>query len=155
MTVNDCLVNFRGALRSLLPFAERAAVTWRQEDAYDVWDEIAASVFRGLVQEPLRWEMPESERERFELPPYDLLLEQYTTPTSLELEINDRAGRRIFNALRTQREPFDLCECRVVDEVGVPTSAELEWHPLESVRFLLRHRMEDGRILRLDGRCGT
>ncbi len=150
MIVGDVLVNFRSALRALVPCAVRAGIGWRREDAYDEWDDMVTSVFKGLVHEPLRWALPESERERFELPPYDLLLERYTTPTVVEVMLEGSEGMRIFHALGTRGEPFDVCECRALDENGVPTSSELESHPLQSDRFRLRHRTEDDRIILLD-----
>src|SRR5262245_47287342 len=102
MTVNDAIENLRSALRALVPFVERAGIGWRREDAYDEWDEIVASVFKGLVHEPLRWTLPESERERFDLPPYDLLLDRYATRTVIEVTASGSAGLRILHALGTK-----------------------------------------------------
>ncbi len=151
MTVDEVIENFRSALRALVPCAERARIGWRREDAYDDWDEIAASLFKGLVSEPLRWALPEPERERFALPAYDLLVERYVTPTMIEVALTGTDGLRILHALGTQREPFDVCECRIIDGNGIPLSKEIESHSLESVHFRLRHRGENGRILVLDG----
>ncbi len=149
MTVGGAFRNFRSALGELVPYAERAAIGWRREDAYDEWDEIASSLYKGLVQEPLRWQLPESERESFELPPYDLLLKRYTTHSVVEVVVPGATGTRIFHAFATRHTPFDICECRLIEETGIPIRPELEELPFESVGFRLLRRSEEGWIVLL------
>ena len=76
MTVDEVLLNFREALNAMVPMAERAGIGWRRIDAYDQWDNIAASLFSGLVEAPLSHLFVEAERERFALPAYDLLVSE-------------------------------------------------------------------------------
>lgn len=95
MVVDEVLSNFRAALTALVPMAEHAGIGWRRIDAYDQWDAIVGSLFAGLVEEPLRYMFPESERGRFCLPVYDLLVERYESSAIIEVLL---AGDRRFRA---------------------------------------------------------
>lgn len=53
MTLDEGLMSFRGAPRSLVPIAERAG-GWRRLGVYDEWDDLPKSVVGGLAEEPLR-----------------------------------------------------------------------------------------------------
>lgn len=151
MTAAHVLADFRSALLALVPIAERAGIGWRRDVAYDEWDSVASSLFKAFVEEPIRWALPEAERSRFSLPPYDLLLERYETTAVIEVLVPGTPGRRIFHALGTRLVPFGICECRAVDCEGVPLSNEIEAYPLEVVHLRVVHRTEDGRVLVLGG----
>ena len=60
MTVTSVLLNFRDSLRVLLPMVERVDIPWRRGDAYDEWDAITSVLFNKLVQEVLRWHLPDN-----------------------------------------------------------------------------------------------
>lgn len=119
-------------------------------DAYDEWDHVAQALYACLVSEPIRWALPVAERDRFALPPYDLLLERYAMPTRIEVVVPGKSGLRIFHALTTRDEAFDQCQCRLIDNDGFPASHDTESHPVEAVRFRARHQTEDGRIVLIE-----
>jgi hypothetical protein len=54
-TVTELLGLFREALLALVPIAERAKISWRDGEAYDDWDAIAAALFNNLVVRGLRY----------------------------------------------------------------------------------------------------
>lgn len=139
MTVTDIILNFRSALLGIIPFVERVGIPWKRIDAYDEWDNIAAALYQALVVEPLRFSLHEEEQYKFNLPVYDLLLQDYTNSSIIEVlpPYSDRKIK-IFHALGTSRSPFDLVEWRAVGPTGFPESELLETTPLKGARFALR-----------------
>lgn len=43
------LGEFRQCLTTVIPYLERAHVPWKNEAAYDEWDDIASAIYRALV----------------------------------------------------------------------------------------------------------
>ncbi len=151
MTVDDVLLNFREALAALVPMAERAGIGWRRVDAYDQWDNIAGSLFSGLVEEPLRQLVPDAERERFALPAYDLLVEKCESSAMIEVLLSGDSRARLFHAFETRDMPFDTCESRLIEADSGAFLGEIERHSLDQVHFRVSYRAEDGRLLRAHG----
>ena len=139
MTVDELIANFRQALRALVPSVERAGIPWRRPDAYDEWDSLAAATYDALVAKPLRWSLPEPGQATFRLPKYDLLLESYAGLSVIEVGPPGGERLRVFHALGTKDEPFDLVEWRSVSIDGSPLSKTLETSPLAQTHFVLRH----------------
>ena len=44
-SVVELLSAFRGALIALVPIMDQVGIKWRDEDAYDDWDDIAATLY--------------------------------------------------------------------------------------------------------------
>jgi hypothetical protein len=151
MTVDEVLLNFREALTALIPMAERAGIGWRRIDAYDQWDNIAASLFSGLVEAPLSQLFPEAERERFALPAYDLLVERCESSAVLEVLLPGERRIRLFHAFETRDAPFDTCESRLIDPDTRAFLGEVEHHHWDQVHFRVSYRADDGRLLRAVG----
>lgn len=139
MTVTELVENFRSALLCLLPSVERVGLAWKRPDAYDDWDNLSEAVYQALIVEPLRSSLPATERERFSLPRYDLLLPSYAGKSIIEVLPPRSDGTiRVFHALGTATAPFDVVEWRPVGVTGTPKSDELETTPFEGARFELR-----------------
>jgi hypothetical protein len=151
MTVDEILFNFRAALAALVPMAERAGIGWRRRDAYDQWDNIAGSLFSGLVEEPLRQLFPASERERFALPAYDLLVERCESPAVVEVLVLGDPRARLFHAFETEDTPFDTCESRLMAPGAGLGLGEIERHRLDHVHFRVCYRADDGAVLHAGG----
>ncbi|SRR5579883_528682 len=49
ITVTDLVDTFRTALLSLVPFAERLRIPWRDGESYDDWDAVAEVLWRSFV----------------------------------------------------------------------------------------------------------
>jgi hypothetical protein len=139
MTVTTILINFRSALLAVIPMVERLGIAWKRPEAYDEWDAIASVLFEKLVIEALRWSLPPDEREKFQLPRYDLLLPSYAGLGSLEV-VHPLlgAGRWVFHAFGTEREPLDVIEVRPLSDSGESVSERYETCPVEGASFRLR-----------------
>jgi hypothetical protein len=139
MTITELVMNFRDGLLGLVPCFEHVRIPWKRPEAYDEWDNCAAAIFQALVVEPLRSALPETEREGFGLPEYDMLLSTYAGLRVIEV-MPARLDRtiRVFHAFGTASRPFDLVEVRNVSQDGLPQSDALETVLLENARFAMR-----------------
>ena len=115
--MGEVILNFRAALRAVIPMVEKAGVPWKRPDAYDEWDSVATALFESLVVAALRWSLPEDEQEDFELPEYDLLRSSYQGLSAVEVE---------------------TVEVRHLSADGEPIGDVLRECPVEGVQFSLR-----------------
>lgn len=143
MTITAVLLNFRAALLGLLPMVERVGIPWQRANAYDEWDAITSVLFRKLVQEVLRWHLPEDKQADFQLPEYDLLLPTYAGLSMLEVAHPSlQPGRWLFHAFGTDNDPFDVVEVCSLSADGSPTSEKLKTCPIDGAVFSLRSHPE-------------
>ena len=137
MRVTDVLLNFRSALLAVIPYAERFGIPWRRPDAYDEWDAIASVLFSSLVVRVLRCILPESRREEFSLPSYDLLVPHYARYRIQVVNPALPSGIWVFHAFGTSGEALDVVEVREIDEKGKPLSERLAMCPVSGSVFQL------------------
>jgi hypothetical protein len=151
MTITELIANFRGALLGLVPSVERVGMPWRRPDAYDDWDEMVTAIYNGLVVEPIRWGLSEIDPEAFRIADYDMLLPSYAGVSVIEVLPLDPTGNlRVFHALGTTREPFDMVEWRSVSFEGIPQSEALAMSPADEIELRLRFVGPGGTISLLD-----
>ncbi len=118
---------------------QRMDIPWRRGDAYDEWDAITSVLFNKLVQEVLRWHLPEDNQADFDLPEYDLLLSTYAGLATLEVvHPSLHPGRWVFHAFGTDSDPFDVVEVRFLSADGLPASEGLKTCPVEGAMFFLK-----------------
>lgn len=151
MKITALISNFRAGLIGLLPSIVRVGIPWKRPDAYDDWDELTSSLYKLLVVDVVRWAVPMAEQEGFRLPDYDLLLPTYDGLSLIEVLPSAPAGTlRIFHALGTIREPFDIVEWRSISLGGIPQSEALGTSPADEVELRLRLVGPGGTISLLD-----
>lgn len=151
MRVTALIGNFRAGLMGLLPSVERVGIPWKRPDAYDDWDDMVTAIYNGLVVGPIRWGLPEIDPEAFRLADYDMLLPSYAGVSVIEVLPPDPDGTlRVFHALGTTREPFDIVEWRPVSPEGFPQSETLGTSPVDGLEFRLRLIGPGGAISLLD-----
>lgn len=101
--ISTIVLNFRDALRAMVPIAERVGIPWRDGESYDEWDGIAQALFSALVVAVVPW--PDGRERKFA--EYDMRYENYgglrrivvRTPSAMELHT--------FVAFSTREAPFD------------------------------------------------
>lgn len=139
MTATEVLLNFREALVALLPMAERVGIAWQRHSAYDQWDSIATHLYRRLVVEPLGRTGDPLDSEEFSLPPYDLLLRDYSGLSTVEVNHPELpSGRWIFHAFASDRSPFDVAELLEISYKGKVVTGDLRTIRYDRARFTLR-----------------
>ncbi len=150
MSTGEVVMNFREALRGLVPVMQKAGIPWKRPDAYDEWDSVATALFESLVVAVLSWSLSDEEREDFRVPEYDVLLESYRGLSTLEVKHAALlgSGRWVFHAFGTKDTPFDSVEVRGVSAAGVPTDEGLVLCPLEGAQFSLRLESDADSLVR-------
>lgn len=74
-TLTELLGVLRQALAALVPVAEKARIPWRDGEAYDDWDAIAACLYDNLVVRPIS--CAAEVEPGITLPKYDMLYPSY------------------------------------------------------------------------------
>lgn len=72
-TVSELLEIFRGAIIAIIPWVEKAKISWKEGESYDDWDNIVSSLFENIVYASLT----ENISDKYSLPKYDLQYEDY------------------------------------------------------------------------------
>lgn len=54
-TVRELLLNFNGALNSLIPWLDKSKIPYKEGEAYDEWDAIASVLFETMVVNSIRY----------------------------------------------------------------------------------------------------
>lgn len=122
-TVDELLLVFRDALRALVPHVERVRIEWRDDSAYDDWDEIAQTLYEKIVVSTLQWSMEEEEREHCKLPSYNMSYASYAGKTVIVM--NGASDERlVFHSFTTENEPFDKVRACKVDREGRVSSRD-------------------------------
>ncbi len=139
MRVVDLINNFQAALIAILTSVKRAGIPWQRPSAYDDWDSMANAIYNGLVVGPIRWALPDCDRNEFRLPVYDMMLPSYAQVSAIEVLLPEPTdGLRIFHALGTRYAPFDTVEWRCVSLDGIPLSDKLDSSPVEVAAYRVR-----------------
>ena len=124
-TVDQLLLEFRDALRALVPHVEKVRIEWRDHSAYDDWDEIAQTLYDKIVVSSLLWALPEEERERCQLPDYNMTYSSYAGKTVITVNHDSTTARLVFHSFATEKDPFDKVRVCRVDAVGQALASEL------------------------------
>lgn len=112
-TVTDLLVIFQGALISIIPWLEKAKIKWKDEEAYDDWDNIAESLFKNIVCSSLTGEiLPE-----YSIAKYNFKNDNYSTINFIEVKNNDNSENKfVFIAFQSNSYPLDSIKVAVLDK---------------------------------------
>lgn len=131
---DDLLKIFRNALIALVPHMTAAHIPWQEGESYDEWDEIAASLFKGIVVSSVRFANEFSEES--ELPKYDLLYENVKGFVLIGLKVTDSADNTwIFHRFESTKEPFDTVACYLVDSERNIIPDQAYTCPFEDAKF--------------------
>ena len=76
-SVNELLLNFKGALDSLLPWLIKSKIPINEGEAYDDWEAITSALFESMVINSIRFS-EEYEGETIDFSKYDFQYENYT-----------------------------------------------------------------------------
>lgn len=48
-SINELLLNYKGALQSLIPWLEKSNIPYKEGEAYDEWDAISSTLYETMV----------------------------------------------------------------------------------------------------------
>lgn len=142
-SVTELMLIFRSALVSLVPSMEQARIAWREPEAYDDWDDIAATLYHNIVVRSLQWS--ELGDERLTLPEYGLVRPQYSGSV---IVVDSEHGRRdqglpVFVGFSTRDTPFDRILRNPIQPDALKSYGKTESLPIEGAKFELI-RLDDG-----------
>jgi hypothetical protein len=109
----DLLKNFQGALQALVPMAEKIDVPWKNDEAYDEWEDIEACLFHSFVIYPITFDL--NVRSFLPFPKYKTHIKNLAGHSFIQHQDTD--GNWIFLGFRTDNIPFDLCWIEKFDKI--------------------------------------
>jgi len=145
-TTTELMQLFRESLVGLLPVMERAHLPWQEEEAYDEWDRIAASLFEGIVVSTLQWGVDPGVFTELEVCAYDVVYPDYGKLSFMEClsDLPEPDEHLLFHKFVTDEVPFDMIRCYQVNGCGHKLAPEPKIRPVADTRFAfcLRHSPE-------------
>lgn len=135
-TVTDVVLVFRDALRALVPHVTKAKIEWREDAAYDDWDEIAQMLFEKIVVASAVWALPEAERSQIHFAAYDVMYESYAGKAVIVVNTPNRE-KLVFHSFGTRDEPFDIVRTRIVDKEGRVGGNDFVIVAADTVKYLV------------------
>ena len=117
-TVHDLMLNFRDALAALTPYMDRAKIPWRDEEAYDDWDDICQAVYRNMVLRTIQFSI--GYQDSLTIPEYGTVYPYYGKKSFIEVaesrpQLTEYKGfvgfstlKCSFDQVRYQRVASDL-----------------------------------------------
>jgi hypothetical protein len=83
----------KSSLNSLIPILMEAKLVDADLVGYDGWDLISESLFKAIVEDTIRWSLPESKLSDFNLPKYGFELQSYQQTNFIKVSFKNGAER--------------------------------------------------------------
>jgi len=145
-TISMLLLSFRKSLVAILPYMDAVKIGWKDDVAYDDWDEISSSLYRNIVSKSIQHsvECPKN----LQLAPYDLLMTSYEQYMYIVVSCT-KYDDLLFIGFSTQKEPFDSVKC-VSTLQNLTVDGEILYVPINECSFSVMFGNDDGDRLKLD-----
>jgi hypothetical protein len=134
-SVHILVLNFRDALVALTYYMDRAKIGWRDEAAYDDWDEIAQSLYKNMILRSVQFSL-ESE-EGLITPDYGTALPSYEDMSFVEVvaKKSQSDGYLVFIGFSTLVHPFDQVRCQPVSGFDLRVTGDPFCMQLKEAQF--------------------
>jgi hypothetical protein len=139
-TISELLENFRAALFSLVPVAERSMINWSDLDTHDDWENIARVLFDSFVSNPIRSDVGRS-RNDLPLPPYDI--DVIDLSRNSWIRVDSGTDSLAFVRLLSGDRPFDTVQAVAVSADGSKVGDRC-LRPFSEVEFSVFRRSSEG-----------
>ncbi|MHC4145598.1 MAG: hypothetical protein ACYSUD_12570 [Planctomycetota bacterium] len=151
-TTTELMKLFRESLTRLLPVMEKAHLSWQEEEAYDEWDQIATSLFEGIVVSSLRWGLTPGVLTELEVPAYDVVYPDYAEFSFIEClsDSPESDDHLLFHKFVTNEAPFDMIRCYQVNNRGQKLTPDPEIRPVADARFAFCLRRSPDELIRYE-----
>jgi hypothetical protein len=117
-------------------------IGWRDNEAYDDWDDIASTLYKNIVERSIRYAVGVSANTK--LPPYDTQISSYADCSYVSVEHEDFECHNLaFVRFSTRNRPFDSVACAAIDNARL-TDPKYLFLPLHECEFRLLVRDEVG-----------
>lgn len=125
-TVNELLLIFRGALMAVIPWLEKAKIKWKEGEAYDDWDNIAASLYQNIVCSSLTGEVSSD----YSIAKYNFHYEDYLLIDFIQVRSKSYSDKNFaFVSFQSNSSPLDtvkVAELNKSDKVDGYTNLKLD-----------------------------
>ena len=113
ISVNELLNIFRGALLALIPWLEKAKISWKDDEAYDDWDNIVESLYKNIVCASLYSEVADN----YSIAKYLYTYDNYSLIDYIEIRIKDNSEKKFaFVAFQSDFSPLDSIKVAELDK---------------------------------------
>jgi hypothetical protein len=153
-TVNELISAFHDSISRLIEPLQRVRLLDEKLSGYDGTDAIFETLFREIVENSIRWSLPEAERDEFVIPVYGMHLKDYTDTSYIRVEVRSAGVDPDKELLFIQFVPSDVNKKRLltvevseVDKNGV--ALVTRQYPFEGCRFVCGYK-DKGTIKILD-----
>lgn len=145
ISIDDLISTFRDALVAVVPAADRAGLTWSDENSHDDWERLAECLFDVFVASPIRAD-PRWTSAIEPLPRYDFDIPEYGSLSWIEVIIPERPARFAFVRLLSREEPFDALQVVQLDQDAWSAGERsiLQW--ASGMQFRVIERSNDGKL---------
>ncbi len=143
-SVHHLMLNFRDALVALIPYMERGRIPWRDEEAYDDWDEIAQSLYKNMVLRSILFST--EHQDDLATPEYGTVYPSYDGKSFIEVvETTPQLdGYKVFVGFSTQEHPFDQVRYQPVSGSDLRATGAPVCIPLGETKFTFVANTESG-----------
>lgn len=140
-TVNELMLAFHNSVNRLIDPLQQVRLLDEHLSGYDGSDAIFQALYREIVENSIRWSLPEAQREAFALPEYGMHLKGYTNNSYIRVEpkSGDSSSSKEFVFVQfvpqeSKHKAFSMVEVSEVNQKGVVLKTEL--FPFEECHFL-------------------
>lgn len=112
-SVTELLVIFRGALLAIIPWLEKAKIKWKEDEAYDDWDNIAESLYANIVCSSLIGEVA----TEYQITKYNFNYDNYSSVNFIEVRNKDNSEKKFaFVAFQSGSSALDSVKVAELDK---------------------------------------
>ncbi|WP_236787658.1 hypothetical protein [Amycolatopsis sp. GM8] len=141
-TVDELFSNFRNALLAMIPFADRAMISYRDHDMYRSWEHLAECLFDVFVRDPIEADRSRNSAE-FSLARYDIDQADYLRSSWIALDSEPGNHVAVVRFL-SMSEPFDTVQVVDVDHTTF-SAGPARVVPWQEAKFIFFRRFENAR----------
>ena len=143
---------FRDSLLALIPHLEAARIPWREDEAYDEWDNIAGALFENIVLRSLRWGLGDLGTD-LTFPSFGHVHENDASRAVIEVFVGEppESPEWAFMRLGSKKDPLDRILCLRMAQDGKVLADEVRILPFANTSY--RVWLRDGDQLKgpIDG----
>jgi hypothetical protein len=140
-TVGELLDNFRRALLAIVPIADRAEISYKDEETHKDWERLAESMFDVFVRSPIDADRAAVVREH-PLARYDIDVDDYLEASWLTSNVDSPHQGAIIRLL-SHGALFDTVQVVDIDPVTL-RAGRRRTLPVSEIRPALYRRRKDG-----------
>lgn len=116
-SVNELIMNFRGALLSLLPWLAKSKISYNEQSSYDDWDAISEVLYETMVLNSIRYsDEYKSLNNLLPFAKYDFYYENYEGLNYIKTQIPGRIEELMIFMAFVHENNLDAIKVAVVNK---------------------------------------